>query len=98
MPTRTTIIGMLLILSALPARAIGADGRLTGSFRRPAQNGWVFVHLEGTPFNIGFQHGFLLAPEIQDAEKVVVLEQTREEKERLEVFSQCREGNDVAAY
>ncbi len=59
---------------------------LKGAFRKPAQNGWIFVHLEGKPFDIGYQHGYLLAPEIQDAEKVVVLEQTREGKKDWKFF------------
>ena len=24
---------------------------------KPAQNGWIFVHLQGAPFDIGYQHG-----------------------------------------
>ena len=49
------------------------DERLKGAFRRPAVNGWTFVHLEGTPAQIGYQHGYLLAPEIQDLYKVYAL-------------------------
>jgi hypothetical protein len=52
----------------------GADARLEHAFRRPAQNGWVFVHLQGTPAEIGFQHGYLLAPEIADALRVTIFE------------------------
>src|SRR5208283_6071820 len=42
------------------------DPRLKGaySFER---GGWVYVHLEGDPATVGFQHGFLLAKEIEDA-------------------------------
>jgi Phospholipase B len=50
-----------------------ADERLKGALRRPAVNGWTFVHLEGTPAQIGYQHGYLLAPEIQDLYKVYAL-------------------------
>ena len=32
--------------------------------RREDTNGWVFMHIEGTPIERGFQHGFLLAREI----------------------------------
>jgi hypothetical protein len=32
---------------------------------------WVYVHLQGSPATIGFQHGYLLAPEIEDAFRVV---------------------------
>lgn len=34
-------------------------------------NGWINVHLEGTPREIGFQNGWLLAPEIDDLLKAL---------------------------
>ena len=73
---------LILVVAALPLLAGDAktDPRLKGAFRKPAQNGWTFVHLEGTPSEIGFQHGYLLAPEILDAEKVEVLEQTHDSR------------------
>lgn len=30
------------------------------------QDGWIVVHIEGTPYERGYQHGSLLAPEIVD--------------------------------
>jgi hypothetical protein len=33
---------------------------------RTENNGWIFVHLEGPPEVIGYQHGYLLADEILD--------------------------------
>jgi Phospholipase B len=30
------------------------------------KNGWIYVHLEGSPRDIGYQHGYLLAGEIDD--------------------------------
>ena len=50
------------------------------AFRKPAQNGWIFVHLEGSPADIGFQHGFLLAPEIADAQRAIRLMLTHDSK------------------
>ncbi|MGB2644542.1 MAG: C45 family peptidase [Candidatus Acidiferrum sp.] len=35
--------------------------------QRFEDGGWIYVHLEGSPSEIGFQHGYLLAPEIEDA-------------------------------
>jgi len=52
------------------------DPRLAGAFRRPVNNGWIYVHLEGSPPNIGFQHGSLLAVEIQDVFETVRLQLT----------------------
>jgi len=54
------------------------DDRLRGAFRNPAKDGWIFVHLQGTPSEIGFQHGYLLSPEIEDAKRAVELSITHE--------------------
>jgi hypothetical protein len=40
------------------------------------RGGWIYVHLEGSPHDIGFQHGYLLAEEISDAFAVIRLEAT----------------------
>ena len=41
-------------------------------FASPAvKNGWIFVHVEGSPDEAGYQHGYLLAPEIDDAIKAL---------------------------
>ncbi len=44
---------------------------MNSAFRKPAKNGWIFVHLEGEPATIGYQHGFLLAPEIADTQRTI---------------------------
>ena len=44
------------------------------------------MHLQGTPSEIGFQHGYLLAPEIEDALKVTIFEQTRDNKKDWQFF------------
>ena len=50
--------------------ASGADaGRLEGS-RRFERDGWIYVHLEGSPERLGYQHGYLLADEISDLLRV----------------------------
>jgi hypothetical protein len=60
------------------ANAGKTDPRMQGAYRRPAVNGWTQVHLQGTPAQIGFQHGVLLAPEILDLQKVFALELTHD--------------------
>lgn len=40
------------------------------------KDGWTFVHLEGPPEQIGFQHGYLLSREIADAFEAVKLYDT----------------------
>ncbi len=72
-------IGIAVVCSMIIFAAVAAsmtpkvDQRLKGAFRRPPVNGWTYVHLEGTPEQIGYQHGYLLATEIQDLYKVYVL-------------------------
>ena len=64
---RTAVFVALLLLAVtlmLASREPQTDSRLKNAFRRPEQNGWIFVHLEGAPVVIGYQHGYLLAPEI----------------------------------
>jgi len=51
--------------------------KVEGSVSLLARGRWIYVHLEGTPAEIGFQHGHLLAPEIEDAFKSVVLTNLR---------------------
>ena len=57
----------------------GRDANLlNGSSRQPPRNGWTVVRLSGTPEQIGYQHGYLLAPEIADLQKVFLLELTHD--------------------
>lgn len=37
-----------------------------GKGYRTDANGWIFVHIEGQPYERGFQHGYLLAPELAE--------------------------------
>jgi Phospholipase B len=53
-----------------PPSSPAKDGRLRGT-HRSEKDGWIFVHLEGSPERIGFQHGYLLAPEIGDFLRVI---------------------------
>jgi Phospholipase B len=50
------------------------------------RGGWIYVHLEGSPHDIGYQHGYLLATEIADAFQVVRLEDTHESGRDWEFF------------
>jgi hypothetical protein len=49
------------------AKQAGAKDARLQSANRFAKGGWVYVHLEGDAATIGFQHGYLLAPEIEGA-------------------------------
>ncbi len=43
---------------------------IEGSFRTSV-NGWLRVHVQGDPYDIGFQHGYLLAREIKETKKTI---------------------------
>ncbi len=62
------------------------DPRLGRASRQPARNGWTFVHLEGPAFEIGFQHGYLLASEILDLKGAIALEATHDSKKDWSFF------------
>ncbi len=66
-------LGMIALAQSVPA-ALGHDRvdpeRLRGS-HRCERDGWIFVHLEGAPERLGYQHGYLLADEIADLLGVV---------------------------
>ena len=81
----------LLIALAVPvlAKDSASDARLKNSFRLPEKNGWTFVHLEGTPAEIGYQNGYLLAPEIADLLKVTALEEAHEDKKDWQFFREA---------
>jgi hypothetical protein len=50
------------------------------------QAGWIYVHLEGSPYQIGYQHGYLLAADILDAFASVKLRDTHETRHDWDFF------------
>ncbi len=68
-----------------PAAASPSDSRLEKAYRFQ-QGGWTYVHLEGSPSDIGFQHGYLLAPEIADALEAIKLFDTHQTQRDWEFF------------
>jgi hypothetical protein len=75
----------VLLLAAVAlapaARQPQTDAHLKRAFREPERNGWIFVHLEGSPAEIGYQHGYLLAHEIEDAQRAIALSLTHDSKD-----------------
>jgi hypothetical protein len=67
------------------AKAQASDPRLEKSYRFQ-KGGWTYVHLEGSPAEIGYQHGYLLAAEIEDALQAVKLFDTHETQKDWEFF------------
>src|SRR5215471_4473060 len=76
---------------ASPSSAKAADTRLARAWRFE-QNGWIYVHLEGSPSTIGYQHGSLLAPEIADAFEAVKLSATHSTQKPWQFFRDAARG------
>jgi hypothetical protein len=60
-----------LLLCLEPGLFASPDARLARAFRNPTEAGWIFVHLEGSPSAIGFQHGYLLRKELEDSKRAI---------------------------
>jgi hypothetical protein len=66
-------------------KAAEPDARMKGAYRFES-GGWIYVHLEGSPAQIGYQHGVLLAKEIEDAFHAVRLDSTHRTKRDWNFF------------
>jgi hypothetical protein len=68
---------LVSIVAALTGASLSCgprtDPRLSGSSRGQMAGGWIPIRLQGSPAQIGFQHGYLLASEIKDALAVMRL-------------------------
>jgi Phospholipase B len=80
-----TLLSSASGLSEAPAVGGTSDARLEKGYRFQ-KGGWTYVHLEGSPAEIGFQHGYLLAPEIADALEAIRLFDTHQTQRDWEFF------------
>ncbi|HXJ90571.1 MAG TPA: C45 family peptidase [Candidatus Binatia bacterium] len=78
-------LAVALTLTTVAMAITRPDSRLEKAYRFQ-QGGWTYVHLQGAPAEIGYQHGYLLAPEIQDAFEAVRLFDTHESQRDWEFF------------
>ncbi|MGO9084336.1 MAG: C45 family autoproteolytic acyltransferase/hydolase [Candidatus Sulfotelmatobacter sp.] len=79
------VFALMSAAGAFAAAAGSPDARLQKAYRFQ-KGGWTYVHVEGSPSQIGFQHGYLLAPEIADAMEAIKLFDTRETQRDWEFF------------
>src|ERR1044072_9401826 len=98
---RCRLLMLVLILAALSISSltfaqwkptISEDDRMKGSYRFE-RNGWVYVHLEGVPEQIGYQHGKLLAKEIEDLLRVT--RQFLQHETRRDWSFSCKAPQDI---
>ena len=86
-------LAALLVLATTSVAAFGAvsaapDPRLGGAYKFH-EGGWTYVHLAGTPEEIGFQHGYLLAKEIEDNVNMYSVEAVHLDKRPWEFFREA---------
>jgi len=61
------IISIVFLLGSSPARGYENETRSPdGIGYRFEQDGWTYLHTEGSPYDRGFQHGYLMASEIAE--------------------------------
>src|ERR1700719_2724233 len=84
---RGCVLGLMLAVScaAVAAASGSSDPRLQKAYRFQ-QGGWTYVHVEGSPSDVGFQHGYLLAPEIADAFEAIKMFDTHQTQRNWEFF------------
>ena len=61
-----TILAATLLLRPMHGSMVGA--------KREDKNGWIFIHLQGSPHDVGYQHATLLGQELVDAIDAVKIE------------------------
>lgn len=84
----TLVVLAAASVAALAATGAAPDPRLEGAYKFH-DGGWTYVHLQGTPNAIGFQHGYLLAREIEDNVKVYSVEGVNEYKRPWSFFREA---------
>jgi hypothetical protein len=72
--TSGSLVRLLVFSASVLVACAGCAASLTPAqqqclhkARRSERSGWIYLHIEGEPKDRGFQHGYLLAPEIADA-------------------------------
>lgn len=67
--TVAALVALGVAVSVPGCRRSPRSDLMAGAYRFE-QNGWIYVHLAGSPDRVGYQNGYLLAPEIADLLRV----------------------------
>jgi len=63
-------MGVLSVPVASAAAPSPEQQQCLAKARRFERHGWIYLHVEGEPKDRGFQHGYLLAPEIAEGLRI----------------------------
>ena len=69
---KTVLIIACISICTIAAYTQPAKNPLNKAYREN-KNGWIYVHLEGSPAEIGYQHGYLLAHDIDTCVQAIAL-------------------------
>ncbi|HVW95246.1 MAG TPA: C45 family autoproteolytic acyltransferase/hydrolase [Mucilaginibacter sp.] len=70
-PLKITITAVCLAVAIAGCKEKPRTADRLGSATREDKNGWIYLHLSGSPADIGYQHGFLASKEIDTLIKVM---------------------------
>ena len=62
------VMALVLVFSA---QAWGRGLKTYGKGYRFDKNSWICVHIEGEPYERGFQHGYLVASELKEVMRTI---------------------------
>ncbi len=64
------VLGLTSGASSAETQVVSEKGSIKvtelGKGYRFDKNGWIYIHIEGGPYERGFQHGYLVAPELNE--------------------------------
>ena len=83
------IIGFCLLTGFLSSCSGPSKDTRLDKATRENKNGWIYVHLEGSPATIGYQHGYLLANDIDTTIQAVAHLLTHETKRDWNFYRTC---------
>ena len=88
LPLMRIIFFLLILATAISCKTKQEDNRLAKASKEN-KNGWIYVHLEGSPTVIGYQHGYLLANEIDTTIQAVSYLLQHETKKDWAFYRAC---------
>ena len=91
MLTISVLFGCAAFASAKQDANKPDEARLKPAYRFQ-RDGWVYIHLEGSPADIGYQHGYLLAPEIEDGFRTVQTKDVHRTRREWDFYRQTAQN------
>ena len=67
---RLLALGVLLACTLPLSAAQTTPPSLAGAYRQDV-NGWVYIHIAGDPRTLGYQNGYLVAPDFDDLNRTL---------------------------